>query len=78
MASLPHCFEEPGDEQDVCLVVDTIPTFAWSTGPVNGEDFGGLLDPLVYACVLPASRVCCRKLSQKTLARGVVLLGWGR
>jgi hypothetical protein len=33
MASLPLGFEEPGDMQDIRLVVDTIPTLAWSAGP---------------------------------------------
>jgi hypothetical protein len=35
MAFLPHSFEEPGDGQDIRLVVDTIPTLAWSAGPAN-------------------------------------------
>src|SRR5246500_4122853 len=39
MASLPHGFEEPGDEQDIRLVVDTIPTLAWSAGPDGSADF---------------------------------------
>jgi hypothetical protein len=30
MASLRHGFEEPGDVQEIRLVVDTIPTLAWS------------------------------------------------
>jgi hypothetical protein len=55
MASLPHCFEEPGDEQDIRLVVDTIPTLAWSTGPVNGGGFWGSAGS---ACV----RVCTARL----------------
>src|ERR1700735_154379 len=38
MASLPHG-EEPGDEQDIRLVVDTIPTLAWSAGPDGSADF---------------------------------------
>jgi hypothetical protein len=29
MAPLPHGFEEPGDVQDIRLVVDTNPTLAW-------------------------------------------------
>ena len=33
MASLPHGFGEPGDVQDIRLVVDTIPVLAWSAGP---------------------------------------------
>jgi PAS domain S-box-containing protein len=33
-------FEEPGDDvQDVRLVVDTIPTLAWSAGPDGSADF---------------------------------------
>jgi PAS domain S-box-containing protein len=39
MASLPHGFEEPGDVQDIRLVVDTIPTLAWSAGPDGSADF---------------------------------------
>jgi PAS domain S-box-containing protein len=39
MASLPHGFEEPGDAQDIRLVVDTIPTLAWSAGPDGSADF---------------------------------------
>jgi PAS domain S-box-containing protein len=38
MASLPHG-EEPGEEQDIRLVVDTIPTLAWSAGPDGAADF---------------------------------------
>src|SRR6202023_3107791 len=38
MASLPHG-EEPGDGQDIRLVVDTIPTLAWSGGPDGSADF---------------------------------------
>jgi PAS domain S-box-containing protein len=38
MASLPHG-EEPGDGQDIRLVVDTIPTLAWSAGPDGSADF---------------------------------------
>src|SRR6202045_2029960 len=38
MASLPHG-EEPGDGQDIPLVVDTIPTLAWSAGPDGSADF---------------------------------------
>jgi PAS domain S-box-containing protein len=34
-----HGFEEPGDEQDIRLVVDTIPTLAWSAGPDGSADF---------------------------------------
>jgi hypothetical protein len=36
MASLHHGVEEPGDVKDIRLVVDTIPTLAWSAGP-NGS-----------------------------------------
>jgi len=32
MASLRHEFEEPGDVEDIRLVVDTIPTLEWSMG----------------------------------------------
>jgi PAS domain S-box-containing protein len=39
MASLPHGFEEPGDGQDIRLVVDTIPTLAWSASPDGSADF---------------------------------------
>jgi PAS domain S-box-containing protein len=39
MASLPHGVEEPGDGQDIRLVVDTIPTLAWSAGPDGSADF---------------------------------------
>src|SRR5882724_6984144 len=39
MASLRHGFKEPGDEQDIRLVVDTIPTLAWSAGPDGSADF---------------------------------------
>src|ERR1700722_3218631 len=39
MASLLHGLEEPGDEQDIRLVVDTIPTLAWSAGPDGSADF---------------------------------------
>src|SRR5271168_2051436 len=36
MASLRHGFEEPGD---IRLVVDTIPTLAWSAGPDGSAEF---------------------------------------
>jgi PAS domain S-box-containing protein len=39
MASLQHGFEEPGGAQDIRLVVDTIPTLAWSAGPDGSADF---------------------------------------
>jgi PAS domain-containing protein len=39
MASLRHGFEEPGDVQDIRLVVDTIPTLAWSAGADGSADF---------------------------------------
>jgi PAS domain S-box-containing protein len=39
MASLRHGFEEPGDIQGIRLVVDTIPTLAWSAGPDGSADF---------------------------------------
>src|ERR1700757_915392 len=32
-------FEEPGDVQDIRLVVDSIPTLAWSAGPDGSADF---------------------------------------
>src|SRR6201981_3707772 len=38
LASLPHG-EEPGDGQDIRLVVDTIPTLAWSAGPDGSAQF---------------------------------------
>ena len=39
MASLRHGFEEPGDVQDIRLVVDAIPTLACSTGPDGSAEF---------------------------------------
>jgi PAS domain S-box-containing protein len=39
MASLRHGFEDPGDVQDIRLVVDTIPTLAWSACPDGSADF---------------------------------------
>jgi len=39
MASLRHGLEKPGGEQDIRLVVDTIPTLAWSSGPDGLADF---------------------------------------
>ncbi|HJY91522.1 MAG TPA: PAS domain S-box protein, partial [Candidatus Acidoferrum sp.] len=39
MASLQDGFEEPGDVQDIRLVVDTIPTLAWSARPDGSADF---------------------------------------
>ena len=39
MASLPHGFEEPGDVQDIRLVVDTVPTLAWSAAPDGSAEF---------------------------------------
>ena len=39
MESLRHGFEEPGDVQDIRLVVDTIPTLAWSARPDGSADF---------------------------------------
>ena len=39
MASLRLGFEEPGDVQDTRLVVDTIPTLAWSAGPDGLAEF---------------------------------------
>src|SRR5882762_8356979 len=38
MASLRHYFEGPGDES-IRLVVDTIPTLAWSAGPDGSAEF---------------------------------------
>src|SRR6202030_3184958 len=38
-ASLRHGFEEPGDVQDIRLVVDTIPTLAWSAAPDGSAEF---------------------------------------
>jgi hypothetical protein len=38
MASLPHG-EEAGDGQDIRLVVDTIPTLAWSARPDGSAEF---------------------------------------
>ena len=34
-----HGFEEPGDVQEIRLVVDTIPTLAWSADPDGSADF---------------------------------------
>jgi PAS domain-containing protein len=39
MAFLRHGFEEPGDVQDIRLVIDTIPTLAWSARPDGSEEF---------------------------------------
>jgi PAS domain S-box-containing protein len=39
MAALQHGVEEPGDVQDIRLVVDTIPTLAWSAGPDGSAEF---------------------------------------
>ena len=39
MASLRPGFEEPGDVQDIRLVVDTIPTLAWSARPDGSAEF---------------------------------------
>ena len=39
MASLRHSFEELGDVQGIRLVVDTIPTLAWSAGPDGSAEF---------------------------------------
>src|ERR1700738_3223095 len=39
MAALQHGVEEPGDVQDIRLVVDTIPTLAWSAGPDAWAEF---------------------------------------
>jgi PAS domain S-box-containing protein len=39
MASLRNGFEEPGDVQDIRLVVDTIPTLAWSARPDGSAEF---------------------------------------
>jgi PAS domain S-box-containing protein len=39
MAPLRHGFEDAGDVRDIRLVVDTIPTLAWSAGPDGRADF---------------------------------------
>jgi hypothetical protein len=39
MESLRHGVEEPGDVEDIRLVVDTIPTLAWSAGPDGSAEF---------------------------------------
>jgi PAS domain S-box-containing protein len=39
MESLRHGFEQPGDVQDIRLVVDTIPTLAWSARPDGSKEF---------------------------------------
>jgi PAS domain S-box-containing protein len=39
MASLRHGVEEPGDVQDIRLVVDTIPTLAWSARSDGSAEF---------------------------------------
>src|SRR5258707_3976432 len=36
---MQYSFEEPGDVQDIRLVVDTIPTLAWSADPDGSADF---------------------------------------
>src|SRR6267154_2015211 len=36
---MQHGFEEPGDVQDIRLVVDTIPTLAWSARPDGSAEF---------------------------------------
>jgi PAS domain S-box-containing protein len=36
---MQHGFQEPGDVRDIRLVVDTIPTLAWSAGPDGCADF---------------------------------------
>jgi hypothetical protein len=39
MESLRHGVEEPGDAEDIRLVVDAIPTLAWSAGPDGSAEF---------------------------------------
>src|ERR1700679_495101 len=39
MTTLRHSVEEPGDVQDIRLVVDTIPTLAWSAGTDGSSEF---------------------------------------
>jgi len=39
MAASRQRFEEPGDVQDTRLVVDTIPTLAWSARPDGSAEF---------------------------------------
>src|SRR6202040_4372945 len=39
MASLPYGFAKAGDVQDIRLVLDTIPTLAWSAGPDGSAEF---------------------------------------
>jgi PAS domain S-box-containing protein len=39
MASMRHGSEEPGDVEDIRLVVDTIPTLAWSARPDGSAEF---------------------------------------
>ncbi len=36
---MQHGFEEPGNVRDIRLVVDTIPTLAWSAGPDGSAEF---------------------------------------
>ena len=36
---MQHGFEESGDVQDIRLVVDTIPTLAWSARPDGSAEF---------------------------------------
>ena len=36
---MQHGFEEPGNEQDIRLVVDPIPTLAWSARPDGSTEF---------------------------------------
>src|SRR5258707_5629872 len=39
VTSLQHDFEESGNVQDIRLVVDTIPTLAWSARPDGSAEF---------------------------------------
>src|SRR6266403_5130012 len=39
VTSLRHDFEESGDVQDIRIVVDTIPTLAWSARPDGSAEF---------------------------------------
>src|ERR1700752_2990491 len=39
MKSLRHGVDEPGDVHDIRLVVDTIPTLAWSARPDGSAEF---------------------------------------
>ena len=49
---MQHGFEESGDVQDIRLVVDTIPTLAWSARP-DGSDPEGMTYKMVIDATTP-------------------------